>query len=88
MDLAPGGAYSFCVSDEYADSLKGLDLAEICITSGVQLSVGVGEGFSLDDVNGVTVKSELAIGRKCERCWQVLPAVGNNTDQPDVVEMC
>ena len=76
------------VSDEYADSLKGLDLAEICITSAVQLSVGGGEGFSLDDVHGVTVKPELAIGRKCERCWQVLPAVGNNTDQPDICPRC
>ena len=76
------------VSDEYADSLKGLDLAEICITSGVQLSVGVGEGFSLNDVSGVTVKPELAIGRKCERCWQVLPEVGNNRNQPDTCSRC
>ena len=76
------------MSDEYADSLKGLDLAEICITSGVQLSVGGGEGFSLNDVSGVTVKPELAIGRKCERCWQVLPEVGNNTDQPDICSRC
>ena len=45
------------VAEEYAASLEGVDLAEICITSGATLTLGdtTGEAFSLDEVPGVSV---------------------------------
>ena len=78
------------VAEEYAESLSGIDLAEICITSDAKLSIGTpsGDGFTLDDVPGVSVVPGLAGGKKCERCWQVLPEVGNNADHPHICNRC
>ena len=78
------------VAEEYAESLSGIDLAEICITSDAKLSIGTpsGDGFTLDDVPGVSVVPGLAGGKKCERCWQVLPEVGNNADHPHICKRC
>ena len=71
--------------------LKGLDLAEICITSGGDLVEGRGAGdgaFTLADVAGVGVVPALAEGEKCERCWQVLPEVGKSARHPLLCERC
>ena len=78
------------VAEEYAESLSGIDLAEIRITSDAKLSIGTpsGDGFTLDDVPGVSVVPGLAGGKKCERCWQVLPEVGNNADYPHICNRC
>ena len=78
------------VAEEYAASLEGLDLAEICITSGATLTFGdtTGEAFSLDEVPGVSVVHCNAEGEKCERCGQVLPEVGRNSDHPDICNRC
>ena len=38
------------------------------------------------EVSGVVVA--LAEGRKCERCWQVLPEVGTHADHPDLCHRC
>ena len=65
---------------EHVAALDGLELAEIAITSGVELVVGEGpsESFRLPDVAGVAVVSGLAEGQRCERCWKVLPEVGGH----------
>ena len=62
------------------DALTGLDLAEICITSGLMLVEGAApEGaFRLADVSGVGVAPRLAEGEKCQRCWKVLNEVGKH----------
>ncbi len=67
-------------TQEHADALVGLDLAEISITSGAKLVVGEGpaDAFRLPDVAGVSVVPGLADGHRCERCWKVLPEVGAN----------
>ncbi|MDH5411565.1 MAG: class I tRNA ligase family protein, partial [Alphaproteobacteria bacterium] len=61
------------VTADYKAALEGQDLAEIAITSDVELIVGdAPEGaFTLEDVPGVGVVSALAEGEKCERCWRV-----------------
>jgi isoleucyl-tRNA synthetase len=58
-------------------AVEGLDLAELAITSGIELTSGAApEGaFALEDVPGVAVVPGLAEGEKCARCWQVLPEV-------------
>jgi isoleucyl-tRNA synthetase len=63
-----------------------VDLAEVCITSGLALVEGEGpaDAFRLPDVAGVAVVPELAEGRKCARSWKISPAVGLDPQYPDV----
>ena len=75
-------------------ALKGLDLSEICITSGADL-IEVPDGgvlptdaFMLPDVAGVAVVPALAGGQKCARCWQVLEEVGKSAAHPLLCQRC
>ena len=75
---------------DYAAAIKGIDLAELCITSAVDLRFEpVPEGaFTLPDVQGVGVVPGLAEGEKCERCWKVLPSVGQIAGHDDLCDRC
>jgi len=72
------------------DAMKGIDLAEIAITSGGTLIHNAPpEGvFMLEDVDGIGVVSKLADGDKCQRCWRVLPEVGKRAEAPDLCGRC
>jgi len=74
----------------YIDSLKGIDLAEIAITSAATLAHGAppAGAFTLPDVPEVGVVVALAAGEKCERCWRVLPDVGSHADHPALCGRC
>jgi isoleucyl-tRNA synthetase len=78
------------VAPEYLAAMKGVDLAEVCITSGGDLVEGpVPEGaFTLPDVAGVGVVPALAKGEKCARCWQVLEEVGTSAKHPLICVRC
>jgi isoleucyl-tRNA synthetase len=67
-------------------AVEGMDLAEICITSGFNLVRGDGpaDAFRLDDVAGVAVVPARAKGRKCARSWKISADVGADPDYPDV----
>jgi isoleucyl-tRNA synthetase len=67
-------------------ALTGVDLAEIAITSGVEVEAGDGpaEAFRLDDVAGVAVSPRRAEGRKCARSWKISADVGSDPDYPDL----
>jgi len=71
-------------------ALDGLDFAEICITSGVTLSADPAPAgaFSLADVGGAAVIPGMALGNKCQRCWQVLVEVGQDAAHPDLCRRC
>jgi len=58
--------------------LAGLDMAEICITSGLKVLDGLPreEDFRLLDVPDISVVPHVAEGTKCQRCWKVLHEVG------------
>ena len=59
-----------------AEALAGLDLAELAITSELELTVGAAAGRRLHaaDVPGVGGRARSApTARKCARCWRVLP---------------
>jgi isoleucyl-tRNA synthetase len=75
---------------EYIAAMKGLDLAEICITSGGDLVAGDPPpgAFTLPDVTGVGVVPALAGGEKCARCWQVLEEVGKSPRHPLICRRC
>ncbi|MBC7906035.1 MAG: class I tRNA ligase family protein, partial [Rhodospirillaceae bacterium] len=64
-------------------AIAGLDLAEICITSGLMVIEGAApEGaFTLADVDGVGVLPRPAEGEKCQRCWRVLNEVGKQAHE-------
>lgn len=72
--------------DSLWSAVQGLDMAEICITSGIEVVQGEGpaEAFRLEDVKSVAVVPRLAQGRKCARSWKVTPDVGTDHDYPDV----
>jgi isoleucyl-tRNA synthetase len=79
------------VSDADAAVLQGLDLAEICITSGatvLPLATAPAHAFTLADVPGIAVVAAQATGEKCIRCWQVLPEVGTHAAHPALCNRC
>lgn len=55
-------------------AVEGQDLADICIVS----QVTVQEGPAL------SVEFGKAEGKKCERCWKILPEVGNDPEFPNL----
>jgi isoleucyl-tRNA synthetase len=67
-------------------ALFDVDLAEVCITSGYEVQEGEGpaNAFRLDNVPGVAVVVEKAVGVKCARSWKILPTVGEDAEYPDV----
>jgi len=75
---------------EYIAAMKGLDLSEICITSGGDLVAGDAPAgsFTLPDVAGVAVVPTMATGNKCARCWQVLEEVGKSAKHPLICVRC
>ena len=74
----------------YIGAMKGVDLAEIAITSGGKLIHGAPpEGaFMLEEIDGIGVVNALAEGDKCQRCWQVLSEVGTVAEAPDLCCRC
>ena len=63
-----------------AAALASVDFAEVCITSDLTLTGDPTppEAFRLPDVAGIGVVFEKAEGRKCQRCWKILPDVGSH----------
>lgn len=74
------------VNEEIATILETIDLAELCITSQATLETKAAPAgaFILPDVKSVAVEFALAEGRKCQRCWKILPEVGTDADYPDL----
>jgi isoleucyl-tRNA synthetase len=66
--------------------LFDVDLAEICITSNYEVREGEAPdgAFRLNEVPGVAVVVEKAVGKKCARSWKILPSVGEDAEYPDV----
>jgi isoleucyl-tRNA synthetase len=68
------------------DTLFDIDLAEVCITSNAMATNDDAPeaAFRLNDVPGVAVVVEMAVGIKCARSWKILPTVGSDPEYPDV----
>lgn len=71
---------------ELRAALAGVDLAEIAITSGIELrsDAAPAASFALDDVPGVRVAFRRATGTKCARSWRYTDDVGSDPEFPDV----
>jgi isoleucyl-tRNA synthetase len=66
--------------------LADVDLAEVFITSNAMMTndEAPAGAFTLNDVPGVAVVVEKAVGQKCARSWKILPTVGEDAEYPDV----
>ena len=66
------------VSADVAEVLKSVSFADLCITSGIEISTETAPeaAFVLEDTDGVAVSFAKASGEKCQRCWKILPDVG------------
>ena len=67
-------------------TLFDIDLAEVCITSNAMVTNddAPADTFRLNEVSGVAVVVEKAVGTKCARSWKILPDVGSDPEYPDV----
>ncbi len=75
-----GAAPTVYLDEDYAEAIKGLDLAEISITSDTKIKTESApeDAFTLIGINGVAVVFNKSEGDKCNRCWKILPEVKNN----------
>jgi isoleucyl-tRNA synthetase len=69
-----------------ADGAVESFLADLAITSAVTLAAGEGPktAFRLEGRPAVAVTPAKAEGRRCARCWKVLPDVGEDARFPDL----
>jgi isoleucyl-tRNA synthetase len=67
-----------------AAAAKGVDWAEIAITSGASIKTGKppADAFTLPEAEGVAVVSKLATGVKCARSWRITGDVGRDPAYP------
>ncbi len=90
LEAAPVLYVSYVSDEADVAVLKGVDFAEIAITSAAHVvtrSPPAG-AFALPDVPGVAVTFHHAEGDKCARCWMILPEVGKNPSYPDLCSRC
>ncbi len=75
---------------ELLAAIEGLDMAEISITSDLTAVPGAPPkgAFAMAEVPGVGVTVGVAEGGKCQRCWRVLPAVGDHAEAPGTCARC
>lgn len=60
-------------------TLQSVPFEDVAITSDIVLQEGTGGAFTLPDVGGISVDFAKAQGEKCQRCWKILPDVGQHS---------
>ncbi|MCY4066249.1 MAG: class I tRNA ligase family protein, partial [Rhodospirillaceae bacterium] len=75
---------------EFVEAMKGVDLAEIAITSAATLTPSADPrgAFAMPEVAGVAVTPAPVEHPKCARCWKKLPDVGADPDAPETCGRC
>jgi isoleucyl-tRNA synthetase len=69
---------------KYAAFLPGL-----FIVSQVEIASTKAEGATASGIEGLQIRVERALGKKCERCWNYSTHVGENTEfHPAICERC
>ena len=71
---------------DLAAAVRGIDMAEISITSAIEIieSEGPADAYRTDEVKGVAVVFAKAEGKRCARSWRILPEVGTDPEYPDL----
>ena len=77
-------------SEADAALFRGMDLAEIAITSAARVFTEAppADAFHLPEVPGAAAAFHAAEGEKCARCWMILPEVGSVAGAPDLCARC
>jgi isoleucyl-tRNA synthetase len=72
--------------EQLLSALEGVDFAEVCITSGIEIVEGEApaDAFTLPDVPDVGVVPKRAAGRRCARSWRYTDDVGSDPEFPDL----
>ncbi|MBU2580453.1 MAG: isoleucine--tRNA ligase [Alphaproteobacteria bacterium] len=72
--------------DALRAAIVNVDMAEVCITSGIEIVAGDAPAgaFTLAEVPGVGVVPKRAEGTKCARSWRVTSDVGSDPDYPEL----
>jgi isoleucyl-tRNA synthetase len=72
--------------EQLLSALEGVDFAEVCITSGIEIAEGEAPAgaFTLPDVPGVGVMPKRAAGKRCARSWRYTEDVGSDPDYPEL----
>ncbi len=70
--------------------VRGIDLAELCIASAATVRADPipDDAFTLPDVADIGARISPAPGERCERCWRVLPEVGQVPGHADLCHRC
>ncbi|HEV2099151.1 MAG TPA: isoleucine--tRNA ligase [Stellaceae bacterium] len=78
------------VPERLVEILRGLDLAELCIASSGVVRPGPvpADAFALSELPEIGVRVSRASGERCERCWRVLPEVGQAPGHADLCRRC
>lgn len=80
------------VNDEWNDAMAPYadDLRSIFIVSQAELkcSDDVGEAFSSDEIEGISIQVQPASGQKCNRCWIHDLTVGSSAENPTICSRC
>jgi len=78
------------VPERLLAALRGVDLAELCIVSAGTVRAGAPPpgAFTLPDVAEIGVVVVPASGTRCERCWRVLPEIGQVPGHDDLCRRC
>jgi isoleucyl-tRNA synthetase len=76
----------FIADPGLAAAVRGIDMAEVAITSDIEITEadGPADAFRIDEVKGVAVVFAKAEGNRCARSWRILPEVGTDPDYPDL----
>ncbi|MEZ5900191.1 MAG: isoleucine--tRNA ligase [Hyphomicrobiaceae bacterium] len=76
----------FVTDADLMSGLAGVDMAEVCITSAIQVSdAAIPQGaFTLSSEPGVGVVVKRAEGTKCARSWRITKDVGSDKDYPEL----
>ncbi|MEO0701254.1 MAG: isoleucine--tRNA ligase [Pseudomonadota bacterium] len=82
-------AHHWATPEEAIADLTSVDFADVCITSDIQLKAGLPSNIEVNnlEIGGVWVEFQKARGQKCQRCWKILPDVGQHAD-PHVCRRC
>jgi len=83
-------AVELFVPERLLDLVGNVDLAELCITSAGTVRTGAvpSDAFTLPDVSDIGARISAAPGDRCERCWRVLPEVGQVPGHTDLCRRC
>ena len=76
----------YVTDGDLMSGLEGVDMAEVCITSGISVSdkPWPADAFTQQGEAGVGVVVKLAEGKKCARSWRIVKDVGSDKLYPDL----